>query len=89
MSKGRLQIKPTLPPEVLAVANERARELGASSLSSLIEAFIRADAQCPVPGLGARVAEVERGMRTDRSDRGREAIEGARDARWKAPSGRD
>lgn len=89
MPSARLRIPaPYLPPESLAHANERQRELGASSLSVLFEAFLAADQAAPVPGLAARVAEIERGLTTGKADRGRATLPAAREARRKPPSER-
>jgi outer membrane murein-binding lipoprotein Lpp len=86
MPDSRLILKITLPPEVLAVVNERARELGCTSPSSLLEALAMADRASPVPGLGAAVARIEQGMRTGRAERGQASIPAARAARRRNPS---
>jgi hypothetical protein len=87
MPPTRLRIPaPYLPPESLAHANERQRQLGASSLSVLFEALLSADHAAPIPGLAARVAEIEQGLTAGKANRGRATLPAAREARRKATS---
>lgn len=76
------RVKVTLPDEAQRHAEARERDLGASSQSVLVEALLLADRDHPIPGLGARVAKIEKRLKREREDRGRAALEGARAKRW-------
>ena len=86
---GTSRVKYTITNEAADHADARAAELGCSSVSTLIEALLRADMQRPVEGLAARVGEVEKKLYARKSTAGQANAEKSRERRWPGRSDKD